>query len=267
MPHAGDFADPPTKARYRWSGWLLWILWFSFGAAALAGTWALTKSGDLLVQATASLAAGDPKTALGLAREVESESGIRTKPEAFYVQALAALELGDLTLVVTAAETMAARGGRDWFGLRDFLLGNAAFRSGERSEAEATLIEADPTALDLAIEQVRRAKEAWSDATTSRDDWPAARRNLARANAKLAILEFKRDEAEAARKTKKEQEQRKRKGPTETEEREAGMLGKQRLDARALAALLQKIEDNEAQKREIRTAQRTSKQRGVERDW
>ncbi|MCA8970681.1 MAG: hypothetical protein KDC95_12885, partial [Planctomycetes bacterium] len=266
-PHAVESAEPRAKARHRRPGLLLWILWFTTGGASFAAAWALTTSENLLVQASASLAAGDPKTALALARDEEARSGLSTEPEAFYVQALAALELGDLSLVATAAEAMAARGGPDWFGLRDFLLGNAAFRSGERSEAEATLIEADPTALDLAIDQIRRAKNAWADATSSRDDWPAARRNLARANIKLAILEFKRDEAEAARKTKKEQEQRKRKGPTETEEREAGMLGKQRLDARALAALLQKIEDNEAQKREVRTAQRSSKQRGVERDW
>lgn len=225
-------------------------------------------SNDAFTRGVACLVGGQPREALKLLEEAEQHAGDDASAELLYDLALAALQSGEIRIVASTAEKMAARGGADYYGLRDFLLGNAAFIEGERAEAEAALKEADPVALRLAIQHVERARDFWVRAAISREDWPEARRNVVRANAKLDILDIKREAAEAARKMKKEKtKKKKRRGPMETEEREAKMLGASKLTPRELAALLAKIDANDADKRALRRKVRGTKQSGVERDW
>ena len=223
---------------------------------------------DAFARGVELLERGKAREALALLTEAERSAGTDASAALLYDHALAALQSGEIRASTTSAEKMAARGGARFFGLRDFLRGNAAFIEGERAEAESALQEADPVALRLAIQHVEKARAAWIRAAMTRDDWIEARRNVARANRKLEILEIKRQAAEDARKTKKEkQKKKKRRGPMETEEREAQMLRASKLSPRELAALLAKIDANDAEKRALRREMRGKKQSGVERDW
>lgn len=227
-----------------------------------------TRNDDPFARGVALYRSGDAQQALAALTEAEQAAGHDASAPLLFDRALAALATGELRVAETCAEKMAARGGATFYGLRDFLLGNAAFIAGERAEAEGALAEADPTALRLAIQHVRKARESWIRALVTREDWPAARRNIARADARLRILEIKRDAAEEARKAKQESNQKKKqRGPTETEEREAEMQRARVLSTQDIAALLARIEETESEKRRLRRAERSAKQRGVERDW
>lgn len=258
MPHD---TTRPCPSRFAWATWGL------CSVVALYVADAATARMTSVDAARAAYVQGDAKRALTSLRALEAELGEQGPAELYWLRSLASLEVGDLATCEVAAEALAARGGSAVAGIRDFLIGNAAFRAGERAEAEATLVEADPTALKLAIDEVRKAMASWSLAVMTRDDWPELRRNLARADNKLAILELKRDEAEAARQTKKERSKKEHEGPRETIEREAKMQEASRLDANALTALLRKVEENEAAKRELRQELRAATAGQVPRDW
>src|SRR6185436_14262267 len=73
--------------------------------------------------------------------------------------------------------------------LCEFLQGNVAFSRSERSEFEVRELGADRAALDRAIAQAEAARDAWQRAAASRADWPAARRNVERAQQRLVALE------------------------------------------------------------------------------
>ncbi len=192
-----------------------------------------------------------------------------TSAEESWNRALLALAAGDLATAEALAETAVLDGDADFPGRRDFLFGCSAYRRAEAAEILAARPEAGPPALDAAILQARSAAESWLSAARSREDWPAARRNLQRALEKLVFLETRRElMREEARREKPDrpvEEEPDRGMPLEEEvavEIETGELS-----AAALERLLDLLAAKEREKLELR--RRRLRDRGASggRDW
>ena len=101
---------------------------------------------------------------------------------------LAYLQTGDLERAAEAADALAASGRADDLAWRDFLLGNLAWSRSGRAEIQAHGPLPPAGALQRAIAHTVSAREAWQSALESRSDWPAASRNLERADVRLDTL-------------------------------------------------------------------------------
>ncbi|MBI5852194.1 MAG: hypothetical protein HZB39_14365 [Planctomycetes bacterium] len=199
-----------------------------------------------------------------------------TPPELLWVDALATLEKGSLIDAEVALEKAVARGGPAWRPLRDFIAGNAAFARCMRAEAQARGPEAEPFAFDVAIAHAEAAREQWSRASASRDDWPEARRNLERVAAKLEGL--RRERQSAIEKQRRQRMAEAPRSPTgETEEPAGGERTTEAADPSAAQSvdlastqvdeLLKRLARIEDEKRGLRRTTRAAASRDVEKDW
>jgi len=135
-----------------------------------------------------------------LLAEARRDAGPSASPELAADAALAALRAGAADEATAAAKEAAARGDAAVAAFAEFVRGNAAFAKCDVAEAQARLPESEPFAYDVAIRWAAAARDAWIAAARSRDDWPEARRNVERANLRLAELTRAKADAEAQRK-------------------------------------------------------------------
>ncbi|MFQ5504756.1 MAG: hypothetical protein ACE5F1_08180 [Planctomycetota bacterium] len=215
--------------------------------------------------------AGRFREALEAFGEAEEQAGHEAPAELLYNRSLAALRAKALRICEFSAEKSVVRGGPSFAGLRDFLLGSAAFARAQRARAEATLREADPTAFQRAILHARNALDHWQRAATSRSDWPAARRNAERALLALDELEKMKARAEEQRQAKKAREREEQERPaeqTEAEEQDPeaqedpGELSEQEIER-----ILARLEETKNEKLALRRAMRKRPGLSVEKDW
>jgi hypothetical protein len=190
-------------------------------------------------------------------------------PETLFNHALAAMTDDSMRAAEIAAEKAAARGGSDFTALRDFLLGNAAFRRCERAAPQSDTRQADPTTYDDAIANVERALGFWQRSAASRADWPEARRNVERGLRMRKALRSRREQAEKERrKTLKQPERNKEQGEEEEQTRNAlAQRDPRALSRTQLEQLLAWLDAKEQQKRALRSARQRGRSRDVERDW
>jgi hypothetical protein len=181
------------------------------------------------------------------------------------LRAIEALRAGDLE----AAE--AAAGGAD-AALRDFVRGNVAFARSERAEAAAARPGAPPSLLERAAADAEDALAFWRRAAASREDWPAARRNVERALLRLARLRGKKTEGgRGGPKPERPPEERPAPPrPPETAGEEPGPEAEvdvSELPPERVLALLEALRRREAEKRALRQERRSAAGGGAERDW
>ncbi len=213
--------------------------------------------------------AGRFAEALAAFTEAEARAGDAATPELLYDKALSALRAARFSEAESAAGAAAVRGGPEFTGLRDFLLGNVAFARCELAAAQASGPEAEPFAFDVALGQAERARLSWQRAALSRPDWPEARRNVERALLRLEELKQAREEAR-----KRSEEQKKLEQPPEppapppTEE-EARAIEAQvaELSPREVQELLARLGAKEKEKLALRRARRNDQPIEVEKDW
>jgi len=225
--------------------------------------------------------AGDFPRAYQALTRAEERRGIDADAQLVFDRALAALQAGELRAAEFCADKALVRAGPlqgvRFEDLRVFLFANVAVRRSMRAEAEAELIDADPTAFTRAILHVDEAVELWKTLVVGRDqeEWPAARRNLERALKRRADLEARREEAEARQNRKKEQELQEipeeepedpEARPEEQEEKARPQLLAE-LSQQELARLFEKLEALEKEKRELRRERQRARSRDVEKDW
>ena len=231
----------------------------------------LLPSGDPFAEGVRAYEEGRFRDAYEAFTEAEYAAGNAASAALLYNRALAALHVGELRAAEFSAEKSAARGGPEFAGLRDFLLGNAAFIACQRAEAEANLRDADPTSLGRAINHARTAGDFWQLAALSRPDWPAARRNVERALLKLEELEQQKAEAEANQAPKTEAEPKPPPEPDEpTEEIEQDPTLQEappELTPEEIGRLLEKLAQIENEKRTLREAWQRMRTANVENDW
>ena len=230
--------------------------------------------GDLFSEGVRAYQKGRLQDAYEAFTEAERAAGNDASAELLYNRALAALGLpqargGELRAAEVSAEKAAARGGPEFAGLRDFLLGSVEFLRCERAEAEASLQDADPTSLTQAILHAENAVGSWQMAASSRADWPEARRNVERALRKLEELKQRKAEAEANQPPKRETpEPPPNEDPIEELEAESTpQEAPPELSPEQLARLLDKLAQVEAEKRTLREARQRIRSANVEKDW
>lgn len=111
-------------------------------------------------------------------------------------EALAALAAGDAQAAEISAERAAAIGGGEFPALRDFLLASAAFGRSLAAETLAGIPGAALSSYDRALAAAEESRRAFLRALRARaEDWPAARRNLERVQARIVHLQSLRDAA------------------------------------------------------------------------
>jgi hypothetical protein len=205
-----------------------------------------------------------------LVTAVES-AGEDASAELLYSRGLAALATGDLRDADSSAERAASRGDPEIAALCDFLRGNAAFGQCELAERQASTVEAEPFAFDIAIRFGEKARDFWQLAAASRPDWPEARRNVERALLKLEELAKKK--AEAQKDPERPAEPRPLPLPEsadegrKTEEEAAPEAQLTELTAEQVEKLLQRLAEKEAEKVALRRSHRRKRMEEVEKDW
>ncbi|MBI3845164.1 MAG: hypothetical protein HY292_11070 [Planctomycetes bacterium] len=216
--------------------------------------------------------------ALAAFSRAEKSAGDDASPELLHDKALAALRSDSLSVAEAAAEKAAARGGREFAALRDFLLGNAAFARCLKAAAVASRPEAEPFAFDPAIVYAETAKTFWQRAASSRPDWPEARRNVERALIQLGELKKKKSDAENKKKKNESQPNSpnpKNEPPPDAKEREQkkeevetrAEAQKNELSPDQVARLLDRLGEKEREKLALRRSQRRATTTDVEKDW
>ena len=235
----------------------------------------LVAGGDEFTQGVNAYRAGKPKEALQAFLAAERSAGEAAAPELFFDQAMAALAAGDLRRAEIAAEKAAVHGKGDFFALRDFVLGSAAFARCTRAELQASGPEAEPFAFEIAITHAKNAEAFWRLAAASRADWPQARGNVERAQDKIAELRDKKTEAQK----KKDQAKKDRNKPKDPEPEQNQPAGKgkeeeaslkpQPIDAgsQELRGMLDLLVKKEKEKRDLRRSQQQLRTKPGEKDW
>ena len=219
-----------------------------------------------------------------------AEAGESVSPELAADAALAALRAGALDDATKSAKDAAARGDADVAAFAEFVRGNAAYAKCDLAEGQARLPESEPFAYDIAIRWAMAARDAWIAAAASRDDWPEARRNVERANLRLAALSSAKAEAEAQRKRPGPPKIRPKplpsngKGdkpsdpepPTPTPSARTGKEPKDpggdeavvtELTPAEVKRLLDRLAEKEREKVALRRAEQEKRRAEVERDW
>lgn len=163
--------------------------------------------------------------------------------------ALAALAAGDLQAAEIAAEKSAAAGGRPFTARRDFLLALTSWQRSVAAEARAGIPGAAASAYGRALAEAQEARQHAERAILAHaDDWPAARRNLERIQARVARLQTLHEQAlrdPSANRT-----------PPPPKEESA-----------ASERLLERLDRQEEQKRSVRRAAAAGAPGAVEQDW
>jgi hypothetical protein len=185
--------------------------------------------------------------------------------------ALTALQADDTERALDLAER-AADGDARFVPLRDFVRGSASFAKGKLAARQADTPEAEPFAWQLAITHMRRARDAWQRAATSRDDWPAARRNVERALLELDDFRRRQEEADRRRRPPDRPKPKPRPLPQpepDNPEPDAPPDAPKpiaELTRAEVLALYEKLAAKEAEKRAVRQKEQESRT-DVVRDW
>jgi hypothetical protein len=125
---------------------------------------------------------------LVLGAAVGGGCGSQSRARAAHDDALAALQRGDLKAALAAAERAASAGGERWKPVLDFVRGSASFARSRAVEPPAAATQAETAALEQALVLAEDALAFWRRAAMSREDWPAARRNVERALLRIEAL-------------------------------------------------------------------------------
>lgn len=150
----------------------------------------------------------------------------------------------------------------------EFVGAMAAFQRGERAALAAQLPDAEPLAWTMALQAVQRAEAGFVRAASARGAWPEATRNAERARARLAELQKLRDAAQQAK--AKQQPEPAPPPPSQrqpTPEEAPTALATEPLRADEVAALLQRVERKEREKRSLRRERQQQATAAGERGW
>lgn len=166
-----------------------------------------------------------------------------------------------------AAERGAADGDPRFEAFRYFVRGNVAYARSLVWQAEAE--RGDPEAAKMAYQDAEDALAYWQMAAASRDDWPAARRNVERGLLHMkALRESKQDRAPPPEDDPPpDPDQPEDPEGEEPEEAVAARIETADLPAGKVGGLLEVLLAREKQKRAVRQAARAQRSADVERDW
>lgn len=237
----------------------------------------LLLSGDPFADGMRAYAEGRYPDAVKAFLAAEAEHGDAASPELLHNLSLAALRADELRMAESSAEKAAVRGGASFVPIRDFILGNVAFKRCLKAEVLAGRVEAGPVALDAAILHAETAVRSWQRAATSRDDWPEARRNVERALLKLDALKKEREERRKKQNRKPKNQPPQPPAPQQQKDptRRGRKVNQDRLVTAELKELsraqvrrlLDKLAEKEKEKTGLRRKEQAAKRVAGDRDW
>jgi hypothetical protein len=198
------------------------------------------------------------------------EAGAAASTALLHDLALAALRARRAHDAEAAMLQLAARGDPEHLALRDFVRACAAFLRSEQAEAAANLADAEPGAFATAIAECEQAIALWQQAIVQRSAWPAAARNVARAQQKLAALRAQKAAADRQRRANKklDGEPEQDVAAPEPQSPELPALPQQNLlTAEQLQQLARRLEQKEQEKRSARRQEQLANRQPGERDW
>lgn len=197
-------------------------------------------------------------------------------------RAVDALRRGDLREAQSLGRSLVATDDDHTLPHAHALLGFVALRRAEQAYAQASGPEAEPFAMDAAIDYGERARDEWVTAIARRaesgGDLPAVRRNVERLMRMLAQWRRERDanrpealrEKDRARINPKlipRANEAAQQGTKPEQERAAGQDDPDALDADGVQRYLQLLEQKREERRATRAATRSATSRTVEKDW
>lgn len=245
------------------------------GLACLA---ALLAGCDRTAAGRDAYAAGRYAEALARFDAAAAEAGDDVPAELWYGQALSALAAGDPARAETAARRAIEAADPELLALSRFLLGNVAYARSLRAEAEARKPGADARAFQWAIAATEDALAAWRAAAATRDDWPAARRNVERALLRLEALRERRQTGGKGKpkpgdgKPPPDEPPKPDAPPPPPPPDDGGKdpdtaVAEDELPPSRVLGLFELLRAKEAAKRATRRAERRARASEVERDW
>ncbi len=238
----------------------------------------LLQGGDDFAAGVRAYRAGEFEAAFVAFAAADAAAGEAAEPDLLYDLALAALRAGKLRDAEVAAERAAARGGAPFTVRRDSLVASVAFARSAQAKRQATQVEAEPFAFDVAIAHAKAALRGWQAAAMGDLDMPAARRNAERALREIEDLERLKAAAEKKRAQQAAGTPEVKlvpvddgKQPAQPDKPEEAVVQPEaqtaELTADDVRKLLEKLAAKEKEKLAIRRKEQQTTTGAVEKDW
>ena len=184
-----------------------------------------------------------------------------------YDRALAALRAEAWDEAEEAARALEAQGHPALRGPAAFVRGNVAFARSLAAEAAIDPGATDPRARLRAVALAEDALAAWQSAAASREDWPAARRDVERGLRRLEALRESQGPPRPPRRPAAAAASPPPPSPSESEEMKPPTIVVRELAPERVLELLERLKQKEQEKRRVRERERRARGETVERDW
>lgn len=232
--------------------------------------------GDAFERGVAAYEAGEHAVALDAFVSAEIASGDAAEPALLANRALAALRVGRARDAEISAEKLVVRGGAVHEDFRTFVFATASWLRAQRAQAEAGLTDPDPTAFARAIGHAESALAGFEEVLGRSADRLDAQRNFVRVARLLDELRRAQEEADKNRRNKREgaedrpapePEADPDAPPEEVEQAPELQEDEGTLTADEVEAMLARLARKEAEKQQLRRAQRAARATNTGRDW
>lgn len=220
--------------------------------------------------AIADYRAGRFEPAYAAFAQLLAAAGDRADAELRWNLALAALRVQRSGDAEAAIQPLLQHPDVRWQAEAEFVLAMVAHQRGERAVAAAQLADAEPLAWTMARRALQQAIDGFARADRLRSSWPAAARNAERCSARLREVERLQAAAKKPDSQKTEAPEPPPEPPKPADQKPeevAPDLAKDALSSAEVAQLLQRLRQQERDKRALRQQSAAPAARGGERFW
>lgn len=221
-------------------------------------------------QALADYRAGRFEPAHATFTQLLAAAGDAAAPELRWNAALAALRVQRSGDAETAIQPLLQQADASWRSEAEFVLAMVAHQRAERAVAAAQLPDAEPLAWTMALRAMQQAIEGFARADQLRGRWPAAARNAERCSNRRREIERMQAAAKKpdSQRTEAPEPQPEPPRPQDVRPEEVTPdLAKDTLSAAEVAQLLQRLRQQERDKRALRQQAGAATGAAGERFW
>ena len=197
-------------------------------------------------------------------------AGDRAEAELRWNTALAALRVQRSGDAEAAIQPLLQHADVRWQAEAEFVLAMVAHQRGERAVAAAQLADAEPLAWTMARRAMQQAIDGFARADRLRSSWPQAARNAERCSVRLREIEQLQAAAKKPDNQKTEAPEPEPEPPKPADQKPEEVvpdLAKDTLTAAEVAQLLQRLRQQERDKRALRQQSAAPAARAGERFW
>lgn len=199
-----------------------------------------------------------------------TDAGERADAELRWNLALAALRVQRSGDAEAAIQPLLQHPDVRWQAEAEFVLAMVAHQRGERAVAAAQLADAEPLAWTMALRAMQQAIDGFARADRLRASWPVAARNAERCSVRLREIEQLQAAAKKPDRQKTEAPEPPPEPPKPADQKPeevAPDLAKEALSPAEVAQLLQRLRQQERDKRALRQQSAAPAARAGERFW